>query len=564
MLDLQTTDAIVYPGNNFLDKDCEVSARYAGSIPGTTTITGYSLEYRLYQMSRDADLQMESLRQGLPQNQLANIVTRLQNLQIDLEDNEGLKPLLGMSQIHTLQCGFGPNGRLQDRIDNICYMITRTHFDEPTRVRDFSAIGNLSSLLKPPATQPTQLRDFLFQILLGFELLIRLRRQVVQPSYSSIITYNISCMMVAASQFKTNVRIVQNPATPGSASPTYGFVPLNHNSHAQGLIKFAETIKWPFLDEAKRFIYTATSNMAIGTWPSGAYLCDFLFGLVLPGKMFRHLILCALVQATPSIGTLGVASYYDNGLVLHRRASYWPQRTVLGRVLGGSQDMVSCCGWIGPAPAPRGTSSHGVINGWVFISTENACIPTPVVTPLIATTAQPPEDPNNFIIPTPPTQEPNNRGSVLKHINLDMITNRTVQAILALVPGLAQEAYRASLDFEINGAPVRYTLYKNPIFVTAPPCVGTHPMLRSVAEKWLCGTVTVANLRTTIPEVGKLLIINALGDGDEILARAWCAEHGKNAIVRRNQPGLECCLTCACTLADSANGLNIHVVIWSK
>jgi hypothetical protein len=516
-------------------------------------------------MAKDLNLQIESLRQGLPQNDLTRIVTRLQNLQINVEDNEGLKPFLGMSQIHTLQCGFGPDGRLQDRIDNICYMITRAHFDEPTRVRDFSAIGNLSRLLKPSAAQPTQLRDFLFQIMLGFELLIRLRKQVVHPSYSSVITYNISCMMVAANQFKTNIRIVQRPATSGSASPTYTFVPLNHNSHAQGLIKFAETIRWPFLDEARRFIYQATSNIAVGTWPLGPDLCDFLFGLVFPGKMFRHLILCALVQATPSVSTLGAAPYYDNGLVLSHRASYWPQRTVLGRVLGGSRSMVSCCGWIGPAPAPRATSSSSTINGWVFISTEITSIPIPVVVPPLTTTAQPPEDPNDFIIPTPPTENPNHRGSVLKHINLDMIaSSQTVQTLLALIPGLAQSAYRASLDFEINGAPVRYTLYKNPIFVTAPPCVGTHPMSRSVAEKRLRDTVTVADLRTTIPEAGKFLVINALGDGDEVLARAWCAEHGKNAIVRRNMPGLECCFTCACTLADSTYGLNIHVVIWSK
>jgi len=89
-------------------------------------------------------------------------------------------------------------------------------------------------------------------------------------------------------------------------------------------------------------------------------------------------------------------------------------------------------------------------------------------------------------------------------------------------------------------------------------------MLRSLAEQRLRSVVPVANLRTTIPEEGKLLIINALGDGDETVARAWCAEHGKNAIVQRNVPGLECCFTCACTLAVGNTGLNINVVIWSQ
>jgi len=227
----------------------------------------------------------------------------------------------------------------------------------------------------------------------------------------------------------------------------------------------------------------------------------------------------------------------------------------------------SCCGWIGPAPFPRGVGPRGAINGWVFVSTGKAYIPTPLVTTLTQVFESSQTDPNSFIIPTPPSPVPNHRSSVLKYLNLDLISGNQAllnQVLLSLIPGLVTESYRASLDFEIDGAAVRYTLYKNPIFVTAPPCVGTHPMLRSLAEQRLRSVVPVVNLRTTIPEEGKLLIINALGDGDEIVARAWCAEHGKNAIVRRNVPGLECCFTCACALAVSNTGLNINVVIWSQ
>lgn len=67
-----------------------------------------------------------------------------------------------------------------------------------------------------------------------------------------------------------------------------------------------------------------------------------------------------------------------------------------------------------------------------------------------------------------------------------------------------------------------------------------------------------------MPTVEKLLIINALCDGDEVVARAWCAENGKRAVVRRNLSGFECCFTCAFNRAVGNTGLNCDVLIWSK
>jgi len=54
------------------------------------------------------------------------------------------------------------------------------------------------------------------------------------------------------------------------------------------------------------------------------------------------------------------------------------------------------------------------------------------------------------------------------------------------------------------------------------------------------------------------LIINATGKGAEVLARAWCAERGRNAVIRRN-PGP--CFVCAYDVA-SKRGLGVNVLIW--
>jgi hypothetical protein len=89
-------------------------------------------------------------------------------------------------------------------------------------------------------------------------------------------------------------------------------------------------------------------------------------------------------------------------------------------------------------------------------------------------------------------------------------------------------------------------------------------MPRSLAEERLRGVVTMTELRDTIPIEGKLTIINAHGDGNEVVTRAWCAEHGKNIIVWINDLGLENCLACVCAVAERSTGLNVHIDIWSN
>ncbi|KAH8651223.1 hypothetical protein BX600DRAFT_473258 [Xylariales sp. PMI_506] len=569
--------------------DCEASFHFAGKFPGTTTINGYSEEYRLHQLALlpAINLQFESTV-GFPVVSLADVVTRLKGLNMLRlsEDTPGLLPFLGLSQLNILQFGFGSTGTLQQRIDNLCYMLTRSYYDFPTRFHDFAKMRNFSPIIRTGQVQEAQLRNFLFQILIGAELWIRLDLQATPAAYSGIITENIASLLVAAHLFMLNVSITVVPqstvlnAVGGTTTngPFYKFKSLNHHNNGVGLLKYAETIGWPLMDEVKRSVATATSELDAGRMPPGDDLCDWLYGLILPGKVFRHRIMCALVQATPSIRDMKGAPFYENGIVVKDK-SFWPQRTVLGRVLGGVRSMKSTCGWIGPAPAPKGTGVlGGAVSGWVRLSVRAVLIPTPLVKLAKPFEAYGYEDdnpaadierleailkPESYVLPEPIRPAQDHSGSVLKDIYLDLIPG--MQSNLSiLTSGLPPETYRASIDFEVNGVLVKYTLYHNPVFIAGPPCVGSHPMFKKAAEKRIKEAVPVAKLKTTYAALGKLLIINALGDGDEVVARAWCAEQGKNAIVRRDQHGSECCFTCACNLAVGDTGLNINVLIWGK
>jgi len=57
-----------------------------------------------------------------------------------------------------------------------------------------------------------------------------------------------------------------------------------------------------------------------------------------------------------------------------------------------------------------------------------------------------------------------------------------------------------------------------------------------------------------------LIVINATGKGAETLARAWCSERGKSALIRRATGP---CFACAYKAADSVKmGLGLGVLIW--
>lgn len=125
-----------------------------------------------------------------------------------------------------------------------------------------------------------------------------------------------------------------------------------HQQQVDGLLFFAERMKWSYINETRDYVEDAYAKLRSGgTIP--AHLHDWLYGMMLPGKWMSFSIMSALIHCTPSISTskeFGVAHYYDCGLSVPKQ-SYWRVRTVLGRVLGCLPGLVSLCGWIGPCPS---------------------------------------------------------------------------------------------------------------------------------------------------------------------------------------------------------------------
>lgn len=126
--------------------------------------------------------------------------------------------------------------------------------------------------------------------------------------------------------------------------------------------------------------------------------------------------------------------------------------------------------------------------------------------------------------------------------------------------------YRASINFSIDNDehPVTYVLCTNPVFVTLSACRpmggnGTHEVHLRELPRFQENTWTVEMLKDHTPDDDEVVIINATGKGSEVLARAWCAERGKNAIIRRTGGP---CFVCAVRGASQA-GLKVGIFIGS-
>ncbi|KAL4953861.1 hypothetical protein BDW69DRAFT_149007 [Aspergillus filifer] len=296
---------------------------------------------------------------------------------------------------------------------------------------------------------------------------------------------------------------------------------------------------------------------------------DWLFNLMLPGKIYRHEIMACLVYCSPPVQSLGAAPFYDNGLIV-KGASYWPNRKTLGRVLGGLKDIKSVAGWIGPVPALSGDKT-----GWIRLTAREATMPVPVKSNTGQSTLnnlgfdengmmdrytflESLLNPNEWVTMAAPERPAGDNSRTQSHQS-----NRTSsgRGNPRYCPRSAPETYRATVEFNLNSASVTYTLYKNPVFVAAQPCVGAHIIHKKERERYQQNVIRVQDLKKANPSPNDVVVIDALGPNEDAVARAWCAERGRCAIVRR---GNECCFTCTVCLAIGRKGLGFNVIILSR
>ena len=375
---------------------------------------------------------------------------------------------------------------------------------------------------------------------------------------------------------------------------TLEFHSLIHEQQVEGLLLFAERMRWPYINEVRDYAEDVYSSVRAGG-KINIHLYDWLYGIVLPGKWFAFKIMTALILCTPGIkDKAGIAPYFDCGLVLPTR-SYWRLRTVMGRVLGCLPGLISLCGWIGPCPRVEfDPPVEGLVQPWHIrvkarqialtehnhnsddgdwrnesydYRNETNIRTDEEIEPYLAEMC----NPRNWVIPEPPVRDVGTCEIVsiqLKKLALPVeMAQKAAQGKIQDTEAEREAEYRASITFQMdnNEEAITYKLFTNPVFVTPPSCdspKGQHEVHIRELPLYQKNIWSVERLKDHTAEASdddEVMVINATGNGAEVLARAWCSERGKCAVIRR--PGGPC-FVCA-VRAASKRSLATSVLIWT-
>jgi hypothetical protein len=440
--------------------------------------------------------------------------------------------------------------QLQLQISSMCAWL-----DGPSFI-DFSRIRSITLPAIAPAPNEIGLAKFIHQILLSYDLLLRLQR----GEQTCIgITKKVWASMLISKLWIENVEVVPK----GSKFELESRV---HESQIEGLMKFAEILDWPYITETRNYAENVYSNLRAGQ-NVRSDLVDWLFGVIMPGRLFAQKVMTALVLATPNLREHGAAQCSQCGLVVSRR-SYWRNTTVLGKVLGGIKGVKAAAGWIGPCPPP----DDETITGWVKVQARgvvclNSKSPKSLGSMQSEVERQPErravqpqqpadfkqyiaelEDSSQWLVPPPPPSS--TQACALKSIQMRRLASSAKQNSVT--------EYQVSLRFDIDSIPTTYTLYSNPMFITTLPCTGGPHASHYRELQNFQNVFDVANLNTVPTTYNGVLIIVATCDGGEVVGRAWCSEQGKHALVRHK----DTCFTCAMAMTN-VYGLGIDVLIWT-
>jgi hypothetical protein len=176
-------------------------------------------------------------------------------------------------------------------------------------------------------------------------------------------------------------------------------------------------------------------------------------------------------------------------------------------------------------------------------------------------------DPNEWIVPRVELRPGHKTSVSLDAIELTALPQGTTGYAVGrevFVVNRSSLVHRAKLRFTVNGSLQLYAIRWVPQFVAAPPCGGTHLLFSSIASYYSKNAVSAEKLNTysetATQDKPQFLLINAMDKGCELLARAWCSDRGKHAVIRR---GSGCCFSCAAKLAGG-HGLGFNVLIWGE
>ena len=441
-----------------------------------------------------------------------------------------MQEVLGDKSLYGRSAGpYHPDEQIED---------LKTYLNNRRNCMDFSSVLSvLSAVLGDDNAR--DIGNFLSQVILSKELSRRLNFKIerVQSQF-------LANSIIISNRFLEGATLIAFDKSQKGRSRALQDLDLRLNCdrsdrQIDGLVRFAELLKWPYLDKARNLIEDAPLRLSYGEG-IGASTADWMYCTSLPGKWASLHAMSALVECTPDLN-IDYFPFFEGGLSLNG-ISYWRTSLVLGKVLAGRYTG-SAMGWIGPCPAIDIPTTVG------FLHVESRKIdPQMMSWPIEIRTEDLNElrDQSHWFVPQPP-------ASLLVESRISSIKIKPLSDSF-------QAPNRAMVDFSSDGIVNEFILYTNPQFITPPRCrFGPHKIHDS--ERRMYENVVEPFKLKEFRLLGEdAIIINAQCKGGEIFARAWCSEIGQSAVVSSER---ECCFACAVKCASS-HGTGVKVLIWSS
>ena len=436
-------------------------------------------------------------------------------------------------------------------------------------------------------------KQVLHQIVLGGELSSRieaatkaLSREDVQRMLESI-SPKAGWTIAMATRFLHRISLRRSSSYKGFISQYSGV-----EERIAMLLKFGHLIKWPSIQNLSHCVTNTIQGTEHTTDVSKSHDIDaWCFGPLLPGPSSRWILMGALlavndeVKGYPELLTLD-AKVENTGFQFHV-STYWYSGGIVGKVLAALSGVQEIAGWITACPPAFAGSKikrvhvfcHEVQHRFSSLDVRNMIIRT---APLGSLT------PDNILRTCRIGDYHMPESKAEPHGDIDfqelILTNRSdEEGHLCLQDFGFEDPYLhlAAVSFTIGSETVELGLKYNVSFISAYTCSnGPHPIhgpsypyriidihyLHNI-EEWGHADANEHYSISADQKKGKpnksaiqtpperVLVIECCTADAHVLARAWCANLGLNAIVARSSTT---CLACAIRAAYAAQ---VSVVI---
>jgi hypothetical protein len=557
---------------NILEVDVEADPRYAGWSPGSTSVSGFAREITFWrQMDHDTKTIQPRWRRfsNTPSLTSTFVFDRWKALMKDglgkdwtaRKGYDQVRDLLGPSDYTWLEPeeGFKIRHQIEDLLGAMC----------TSPVPSFEISASIGRIVNCEMIDPNGnygFVDFLLQLVMARELSLRMDRD--KRRWYGGITNRIVYDMIAADLFGRNMMFEDDGMFQASQQ--------TKEQQLQGILKFAEAMQWPYMDEMR-----VTVAKLLGPNPDDVAMdlraFDWVSGLTLPGGFFALAVVGTLYSMSSTLSKrlpqTTVQVRRGNWGVVYPQASYWSERSILGKVLAPlAEDVENAVkhlgGFIGPCPSPTlPESTFGIVVQLKARSPTSVTNETDVdnewTRTVVPITDSKQGNTADWDEPTPPPP-------AQSYIELQTLRLSKVSAAESTDPEDAEELtgdsktpmYVPRLDFRLTKSKtmVTMTLHSNSIFVAAPACQGTHRIDPRDRAKYRVRLLEIEDLPRSELDDTPLTVINAAGGQvAHAFARAWCSQRAKHAVVWKRE-GSRCCFKCALMVA-SQNGLSTRILL---